>query len=154
MAKAKIDPIIRFSSKYVVDQENGCWNWIATLNNDGYGKFRKSTNEYMLSHRFSYEYFIGPLIKGFVICHKCENPRCVNPDHLRQDTMSSNMIDMVNSGNQGNQKLSVSEVIEIKKELKFYYRGQFNDLAHFYKVDRKTISYIKTGKIWSHVVID
>lgn len=147
-----IDPIERFNTKYVVDPITGCWNWTALLNSHGYGLFRK--DKIVSSHRFSYEYYVGPLKEGLVICHNCSNRKCCNPDHLRQDTQKSNQIDMVKIKKQRLQILSVEEVIEIKKALKHYYRGQCKDIAHFYKVNIRTISEIKTGKKWSHVVID
>jgi hypothetical protein len=154
MAKANIDPIIRFSSKYVVDQETGCWNWIAYCNKGGYGNFSLDHFTRVLAHRFSYEYYVGPLNNELQICHNCNNRKCVRPDHLRQDTRSSNAIDMVKIKKQHLQILSVKEVIEIKKALKHYYRGQQKYLSDFYKVNPVTISDIKRGKRWSHVVID
>jgi hypothetical protein len=151
MAKELIEPIIRFNQKYVVNEETGCWDWTATKCL-GYGLIRIK-GKMMRAHRFSYEYFVGPLDGNLDICHRCNNPSCVNPEHLRQDTVSSNMIDCLNAKRRYGQILSVEEVIEIKKELKNYYRGQCKDLAHFYKVDLRIISNIKQGKRWSHVKI-
>jgi hypothetical protein len=147
------DPIERFKQKYIVDEETGCWNWQYTLDKDGYGKFRKNTKIQIMAHRFSYEYYVGPLKKGFVVCHNCQNRKCVNYNHLRQDTQSSNCIEKSYLRTHHNQILSVNEVIEIKKALQNYYLGQVNDLAHFYKVDPSTISSIKIGRMWSHVEI-
>lgn len=152
MAKQKIDPIIRFNSKYIVDEETGCWNWQGCLNKGGYGLFSHYKRSF-LAHRFSYEYFNGPLIKGLICCHSCHNRSCVNPNHLRQDTTLSNSIDMVVAKRQQCQILSIDEVIQIKKELQDPYIGQNKDLAHFYKVHPDTISQIKRGKNWSHVSI-
>jgi hypothetical protein len=149
--KTIIEPIERFHKKYKIDEETGCWNWTASKCL-GYGLI-KINGKMIRAHRFSYEYFVGPLNSTLDICHNCNNPACVNPNHLRQDTVSSNMIDKLNAFKQSGQVLSVEEVIEIKKSLKNYYRGQVTDLAHFYKVDKRIISNIKTGKRWSHVVI-
>ena len=151
MAKELIEPIIRFNQKYIVDEETNCWNWIASKCL-GYGLI-KIKGKMMRAHRFSYEYFVGPLDSNLDICHRCNNPSCVNPEHLRQDTVSSNIIDCLYAKRRYGQILSVEEVIEIKKELKNYYRGQCKDLAHFYKVDIRIISNIKQGKRWSHVKI-
>jgi hypothetical protein len=146
------NPIERFNQKYVVDEETGCWNWVGTISKKGYGSIHINHKE-IKAHRFSYEYFVGPLDPKLMICHNCNNRKCCNPEHLRQDTNYSNMIDMVNEGNQRHQKLSVEEVIEIKKALQHYYRGQIKDLAHFYKVDPETIGHIKRGTTWSHINI-
>ena len=152
MAKPKTDPIIRFSSKYVVDEETGCWNFTGRLDKKGYGRFRK--DKMVFAHRFSYEYYVGPLDDNLVICHECNNTKCCNPEHLRQDTRSSNSYDMLKSGRNPRQKLSIEEVKQIKKELKHYYRGQCTDLAHFYKVDPMLISQIKRGIVWKHTEIE
>jgi hypothetical protein len=148
----RVDPIERFNEKYIVDENTGCWNWQGTLTTKGYGTFHVNYKE-IKAHRFAYEYFVGPLDDKLMICHECENKKCCNPDHLRQDTNKSNMIDMVYAGNQKHQILSVEEVISIKKELKNYYRGQVKDLAHFYKVNPATITAIKTGRSWAHISI-
>jgi hypothetical protein len=152
MAKKVINPMIRFNQKYIVNVETGCWEWQDRLNIDGYGLL-KINGKSIRAHRYAYEYFVGPLDINLEICHNCNNRKCVNPKHLRQDTQKSNMIDKSYLRTNPSQVLSVEEVIEIKKALKYYYRGQVNDLAHFYKVNPYVISFIKTGKTWSHVVI-
>jgi hypothetical protein len=152
MAKC-VDAIIRFNQKYVVDEETGCWQWIGPITEDGYGQFSIQYKS-IRAHRFSYKYYVGPLEDGLVIAHICNNRKCVNYNHLRQDTHKSNSIDMVISNNQWKQKLSVEEVIQIKKELKCYYRGQYKNLSDIYGVDPTTISQIKRGLTWSHVEVD
>ena len=147
-----VDPIERFNQKYVVNPDTDCWEWQDNLIDNGYGRL-KVNGKYMKAHRFSYQYYVGPLQDGYVICHNCQNKKCVNFKHLRQDTQSSNCIDIVKIKKQRSQVLSEDEVIQIKKELKDHYRGQLRDLAHFYKVDPVTISNIKTGRTWSHVKI-
>jgi hypothetical protein len=146
------EPIIRFNQKYIIDSETGCWIWQNCSNKQGYGLFRHKKRSF-LAHRFAYEYYVGPLDDKLMICHECNNTRCVNPDHLRQDTRLSNSIDMVKIKRQQCQILSVEEVIEIKKALLNPYIGQNKDLAHFYKVHPDTISQIKRNKNWSWVVI-
>lgn len=153
MARPKKEPIDRFNEKYIVDKETGCWNWIACFEKSGYAQFTDKDGKPCRAHRFSYEHFVGPLDNNLEICHECNNKSCVNPRHLRQDTKSSNTIDKIYNKNHCNQILSVEEVIEIKKELKHYYRGKVTELAHFYKVNPCTISDIKTGKRWSHISI-
>lgn len=154
MPRVKREPIERFHLKYIVDEETGCWNWQDTLDKDGYGDFRINKNKKTKAHRFSYEYFVGPLIKGFVCCHSCHNRKCVNYNHLRQDTQSSNCIDKSYRKTHQAQVLSIEQVIQIKQKLKNYYKGQVKDLAHFYKVNPSTISSIKTGRMWNYVEID
>ena len=152
MGRRKVDAIVRFHQKYVVDEETGCWLWQDKLLH-GYGRLQINGKS-IKAHRFSYEYFVAPLEDGLVIAHTCNNRKCVNYNHLRQDTYKSNSIDMVKVKKQRSQLLSVEDVIEIKKQLKHYYFGQCNDLAHFYKVNPRTISSIKKGASWSHVEVE
>jgi hypothetical protein len=130
-----IEPIQRFNKKYIIDEETGCWNWIGSISKYGYGKFTIKFQD------------------GFILCHSCNNRKCVNPWHLRQDTYKSNSIDMVIANRQRCQKLSVSQVIEIKKELEHYYRGQYKNLSDIYGVTPTAIQDIKAGRTWSHVKI-
>jgi hypothetical protein len=147
-----VDPILRFNQKYIVNEETGCFEWTAALNNKGYGNFRVD-DKIIKAHRFAYEYYNGPIDSQLEICHNCFNRKCVNYKHLRQDTRSSNMIDRSIAGNQNFQKLSVSEIIEIKTALKNPYRGLQKELAEKYNVVIQTINEIKMGRNWSHVRI-
>lgn len=152
MGIIKREPIERFREKYVVDSKTGCWIWIASLNNKGYGNFRVD-DKIVKAHRFSYEYYNGPLDNNLEICHNCANRRCVNYEHLRQDTSSSNTLDMTFTKTLNTQKLTVEQVIEIKKELLNSYYGQVSDLARKYNVLPANISHIKRGRSWAHISI-
>jgi hypothetical protein len=85
----------RFMSKVV--KTKTCWFWGGTRNVDGYGRVRingKSDG----AHRVSYEYHIGPIPKGLYVCHKCDCPPCVNPDHLFLGTARDNARDKIAKG--------------------------------------------------------
>lgn len=89
----------RFWSKVDKNGPNGCWVWMANRNNKGYGLFRPGgTAPKRLSHRLAYEAIHGRIPKGAIILHSCDNPACVNPDHLRPGTHKDNVADMDKRG--------------------------------------------------------
>lgn len=89
----------KFWSKVkIVNDEDSCWEWQAGLNTNGYGQFNLCKDGKRLNmgaHRFSYELANGPIPKGILVCHKCDNPKCVRPKHLFPGTYQDNMDDMV-----------------------------------------------------------
>lgn len=151
-----IDPIERFKSKYIIDENTGCWNWVAALSNNGYGIFWfEDKNVY--AHRYSFETFKNEITKDKVIMHLCDNPKCVNFNHLKLGTQADNIKDCVNKNRnskgskQGNSKLNEIQVNDIKKELLNPYYGILKDLALKYNVTKQAIYHIKNGKNWSHI---
>ena len=93
--------IARFESKIIKEDHTSCWNWGAGCSGDGYGAFSyKGKTE--RAHRISWMLYNGDIPEGLLICHKCDNPKCVNPNHLLVGTQSENIIDM-NNKNRGNQ---------------------------------------------------
>lgn len=79
------------------EDENGCWIWKAVKNYRGYGhiSFRNYPRR---SHRVSYTVHKGEIPKGMLVLHKCDNPSCINPDHLFLGTHQDNMNDMKKKG--------------------------------------------------------
>ena len=118
----KID-MERFWSK--VKKGDRCWEWTAALTSDGYGRFWLDAKT-LGAHRISWEIANGAIPKGFCVCHRCDNPRCVRPDHLFLGTNADNLRDMRQKGRNsappdnrgercGMSKLTARQVLEIRR---------------------------------------
>lgn len=147
-------PINRFMS--YVNKTETCWNWTGGTTHFSHGKFWLN-NRTIIAHRFSYEIHIGPIPKGLCVLHKCDNPRCVNPDHLFIGTKMDNTTDMYAKGRNnnlkgsanGSSKLTEDQIDEIKR---LYRTKKFSQqaLADKFNVCQANICNILNGKIWKH----
>jgi hypothetical protein len=166
----------RFEAK-VQKHETGCWLWLGTQVNGGYGLIRgeayTGTKRMFLAHRVSWELSNGPIPDGLCVLHSCDNRLCVNPSHLFLGTQADNIADMVRKGRQGHTggakgllngththphrrargerqgraKLTADEVMEIRAS-----SGVTQTvLAQKYGVTLSNISSIRRRKSWRHL---
>ncbi len=152
--KSKDQAVLEFWTH--TDRDADCWNWIGSKNDAGYGKLW-FTSKFWLAHRFSYTIHCGEIPAGLLVCHHCDNPSCVNPEHLFLGTQKDNMIDCGSKGRirvgdrKGERhplaKLTLGDVIVIKSQV----GANQNELARNYGVSSRTINDIITGKNWKHV---
>ena len=96
-----INDINRFNSKYIIKDNDDCWEWQAHCNKDGYGQI-KINGEAHLAHRVSYVIDYGAIMSNYCILHNCDNPRCIRGSHLRMGTRKENNKDMCNKGRNRN----------------------------------------------------
>ena len=115
------------------------------------------------AHRFSYEHFFGAIpdadgFHGTCVLHRCDNPSCVNPEHLFLGSNADNVHDMdskgrrVNNQDKGsmhaNSKLTEDDVDKIVEQLGK--RVPQKEIAESFKVSTATINHISTGRLWAH----
>ena len=93
----KVSREVRFFEK--VKEGDDCWEWAAKRNNKGYGMFGTNRKgHFKLAHRVSYELENGEIPEGMMVLHRCDNPGCVNPQHLFLGTRTDNTRDMHRKG--------------------------------------------------------
>lgn len=136
--------------------ENGCWNWIGGKFSSGYGAFSIGGKN-KLAHRISYLMNTGTITNNMSVCHSCDNPSCVNPEHLWLGTAMDNVQDKIKKGRsnppagerQWLSKLTGVKIIEIRKK---YQSGKFTQkiLGDIYGVGQSNISYV-INKTWKHL---
>lgn len=140
----------RFWSK--VNKTPGCWEWTAALDRCGYGLFYVKGKPKM-AHRLAYLWANGEL--SSVICHKCDNRRCVRPDHLFAGSQADNIADRDTKLRQARgerQGLAVLTETQVRDILASTDSGSV--LAKRYGISRSNVFAIKQRRSWKHVVID
>lgn len=144
-----------------VRKQDGCWPWLGALHRDGYGRFNLPQHTGMvISHRYAWKLTHGEIPEGMDVLHRCDNPPCCNPAHLRLGTHQENMDDMNSKDRNGyagerafNTKLTNAQAIEIKRRFKYKSRRRTNskELAAEYGVTDEVIYNIGTGRAWKRV---
>ncbi len=153
-----------FWSRVNIGGEDDCWEWKVFTQSKKkmrYPTFRQN-NKNMNSHRFSWIIHNGPIPEGMLVLHRCDNPPCVNPNHLFLGTHLDNARDKIekgrggdtaNTGNRTNRRNCKFTEKEVKEIRDLYSTGEFlyKELAVMFGAGYSTIGHIITRKTWSDV---
>lgn len=157
--KVDISYIDRFHQSYEIDTETGCWNWIKRFDKQtGYGWFKAKElfKRGLPASRASWFIHNGPIKDRFRhVCHKCDNRKCVNPEHLFLGSVKENMADCVakgriNRGEDRPQSKLTEEIVKEARRLRQTGMGWLK-LAAKYGVAQNAIRSAVMGETWSHV---
>jgi hypothetical protein len=144
--------ILKYSIKCLI---SGCWNWRKATTSRGYGTFTYRSKKER-ANRVSYLVFKGFIPEGIFVCHTCDNPSCVNPDHLYLGTHQQNVDDKLKRNRQPRgekinlAKLKEKDIIKIRSSYENKEKTQ-QSLADEYNVSQTAISRIIHKKTWGHL---
>jgi hypothetical protein len=138
-------------------QSNGCWNFLGNKDKDGYGVFSHGRGKQLRAHRASFEFYNKTSADGLLVCHSCDNPSCINPDHLFLGNPKDNTQDMIKKGRKANcqgsnhplAKLNELDVISIKEQRSL--GKKLIDIANQFGITFQTVSEICKGRTWKHL---
>ena len=143
----------RFHAAYVV-APNGCWLWSRPIHVRGYGRIWDGS-KVVGAHRLSYELHSGPIPSGLFVCHRCDEPTCVNPEHLFLGTNADNAADCKAKGrtrkgiDHNQAKLTDDAVRSVREALAAGDRQR--DIAKRFGVSQRCVSSIHRRVTWGHV---
>lgn len=138
------------------EDQSACWNWTGGKDKDGYGFFY-IFGQTVIASRFIYELLNGPIPKGMIVCHHCDNPSCCNPNHLFIGTHSDNALDAYHKGrrsavghNNGRSILTENDVQIIRLSIESG-KATSNQIAKQYNISQLQVDRIVHRKRWQHI---
>jgi hypothetical protein len=147
--------------RYEVDQRTGCWEFSGQRDSKGYGivafgQHRTGDRIRTPAHRYFYKQLVAQVPDGVVVCHRCDNPPCVNPEHLFVGTPRDNVRDCITKGRRvdkgavgvanSHAKLTADDVVAIRQM-----SGTQESIGRIFGITQANVSEIKLRKTWRHI---
>lgn len=144
-----------FESLYIPEPNSGCWLWDASTTRGGYGQYWRGRERWR-AHRLSFWIYVGDIPPGKLVCHRCDVPSCVNPDHLWIGSDRDNVLDTIRKGRRvvrvsGGEKhnwskLTARDVVAIRADPR-----TTGEIARAFGVSLGNIRAIKSREIWASI---
>lgn len=141
----------RFEEKFRPDPQSGCWVWTGrSWFTDGrpYFAYSSRSNKNRQGARAAWLIYRGEIPDGMFVCHHCDNPLCVNPDHLFLGTVKNNKDDSMQKGRHARGE-KLSKVTEQEVRLIRQWQGTQAECARTFNITPGAVSRIRSGDVWS-----
>lgn len=146
--KPRLSPIERLWAR--VEKTKECWLWLGACSSKGYGVIGGGrTGSTIYTHRLVWESINGPIPAQLEVCHLCDVPRCVRPDHLFLGTHRQNMTDMARKLRSGVAVLTEGQVREVMRLRSMGLPRR--DILQATGINLSTLKDLLRGKNWSHI---
>lgn len=154
MGRPRIDSKQKFWLKTDKQSDDACWIFLGATDKDGYGQFWDGDIQLMTrAHQFSAKIHLGDCPKGMCVCHTCDNPSCVNPNHLFYGSALDNQKDKMTKNrqtkgeSQGHSKLTNNQIEQIRARANENYKV----LCKEFNLVPSTIYRIWHNQSWKHI---
>lgn len=134
----------RILKKIIINEVTGCWDWQGARTTCGYPVISRNGNTNIRGNRYVYEWVNGKIPDGHVVRHKCDNPLCLNPDHLELGTPADNVRDMDERGRR--YKLLTKEVVSAILDLHVTGKYSKKQISEILNIDARRVGEVVSGK--------